>query len=276
MIYNITPTKTLGPRTARLFTELHERGQRVFDTQTAAKAMGVSPAHAAVLLHEAKKRGLVTPIKRGLYNLVPFELGKSYFHLEDRHTLVHADMGERPYFFSHYSAMGLHQLITQPIFTVYVTTKDRLLNRNLGGTRVRFITVKPKQFFGLEAMRFGENNVHLSNLSRTLLDGLRKPKYCAGITEVAKAFFMAKDRIDIQQLIEYAHRLEELAVIRRLGFIVEALLPELSAPLEALRVQLPRSFVLLEPDMPSMGVFDSRWGLRLNVPKESLLAAVST
>jgi predicted transcriptional regulator of viral defense system len=142
---------------------------------------------------------------------------------------------------------------------------------------VRFIFSKPEHFFGWEPISRGEGHeVMVSDLSRTLLDGLRKPKYCAGLTEVAKAFFMAKDRLDLRQLIEYGHRLGELSVLRRLGFIVETLFPERASELEPLKENLPASAAVLEPDMPPRGTFDAKWGLRVNVSREALRAAIST
>src|ERR1700722_12385221 len=67
--------KTLGRKTALLFTKLHDRDQLIFDLPTAAELMGVDRPHAVDILHLAAKRGLITPVQRGVYNLVPFELG---------------------------------------------------------------------------------------------------------------------------------------------------------------------------------------------------------
>jgi hypothetical protein len=75
---------------------------------------------AASILHAAAKRGLVTPVKRGLYNLVPFELGSATFHLDNRYVLVRESLGDKPYFFSYASALDIHGLATQPSFDVYV------------------------------------------------------------------------------------------------------------------------------------------------------------
>ncbi len=98
--------KTLGPKTSVLFTKLHDQDQLVFDLNTAAKLMEVDRAHAVGILHAAAKRGLITPIKRGLYNLGPVRTGKrrfpSYQSIRDR---CRQHGRESPIFFSHASAL---------------------------------------------------------------------------------------------------------------------------------------------------------------------------
>ena len=59
--------------------------------------------------------------------------------------------------------------------------------------------------------------VEISGLERTILDGLRQPEYCGGVTEVAKGMWMRRDGISIPKLVEYCLRLDIGAVTRRLG-----------------------------------------------------------
>ena len=268
--------KTLGPKTSQLFTKLHDQDQLVFDLNTAAKLMGVDRAHAAGILHAATKRGLITPIKRGLYNLVPFEMGSVDFHLTDRYTIVAASMEGKPYFFSHASALDLHGLVTQPSFNVYVSSLRRLAPRNFGGAGVHFVSVRHVQFFGFGLHDLGnKHQVFVSDLERSLIDGFAHSGYCGGLVEVAKATFMAKSRINLDKLVDYAHRIKMASIIRRLGFVLETLGLVDEALTSKLKEGLPAGAVRLDHELPITGKHDAKWGLRLNVSAEEILKAVS-
>lgn len=273
---NIHSTKTLGPRTALLFTKLHDQGRLIFNLATAAQLMEVDRTHASGILHAAVKRGLVTSLQRGLYNLVPFEMGSVNFHVENRYAVVGESMGDRPYYLSHASAMDLHHLTTQPSFDVYASTTHRLAARNLGGASVHFVTTAKSRFFGYDPHDLGKGQkVMVSDLERTLVDGLALPDYCGGIVEVAKAMFMAKLRFDADKLIGYARRMQRDAILRRLGFLLEALEMANAAVLDSVREKLPAGAVKLDPGLPLEGSHHAKWGLRLNVTVDEILKAVS-
>ena len=266
--------KTLGSLTSRLFSGLHDQGRTVFDITKAAVLMGVSTPQAAGILHAAAKRGLVTQVKRGLYNLVPFELGSTTFHLEDRYVLVRESLGDMPYFLSHASALDIHQLTTQPNFNVYVTSTRRRKNINLGGSMTHFVWAPPARFFGYHAMDVGNVRLVVSDIERTLVDGVAHPAHCGGLIEVAKAFFMAKSRLDNVQLVKYARAFQKWAVVRRTGFLLELFNLADKATLDDLARSLPAGYVRLDPDFTANGTRDKKWGLVLNVTREELEHAV--
>ena len=268
-------TKTLGRRTSQLFSSLHDQGTTVFNLEKAAEAMKVSRPRAARLLYAAQQRGLVTSVMRGLYNLVPFELGSATFHLENRYLLVRESLGDTAYFLSHASAFDIHQLATQPSFNVYVSSTHRRKNINLGGSPVHFVWMPAKRFFGYETRDVGGVRLVVSDLERTLLDGVSIPAYCGGIVEVAKAFFIAKTRLNAGKLIEYAHDLQKGVVLRRVGFLMELFDLLDRAALDKLAASLPTGYVKLDPDLPAEGQYTSRWGVQLNVTREEIKNAVS-
>lgn len=273
----VASLKTVGPRTARLITRLYDRNQLVFDLPTAAELMETDRARARSVLHAAARRGLVTRVQRGLYNLVPFELGSATTHMQNRYELAAALMGSRPHFLSHASALDLHHLATQPSFAVYVSTPYHLANRNLAGSDLHFVTIPADRMFGVISRDLGEGRrVRVSDIERTLIDGLTMPEHCGGIVEVAKAFATAQSRLSLDKLLAYAHELRRGSVVRRLGFVLETLGLASVATLEALRVQLAPGAVALDPALPVKGArWSRRWGLRLNVTAEEMQHAVS-
>jgi len=217
----------------------------------------------------------VTRLKPGLFILVPYELGHERDYLGSPYVVARELVGGTDYYVSHASAMDLHQMVTQPQLVVYTTTTQAIRPRVVLGTEFRFVRSKPANLFGsTEHWVTKTEKVQVSDLERTIIDGLKQSEYCGGFTDVAKGFWMRRDDIDYGRLIDYALRLDVGAVIRRLGFLLETF--EMDAPREVKRLQenLTASYAILDPLLPEEGRFMARWRLRLNVDPAEIAAAV--
>ena len=116
----------------------------------------------------------------------------------------------------------------------------------------------------------------MSDLERTLLDGVKLPGYCGGMIEVAKAFSIKHDQIDPQKVIDYAAKLDVGAVYRRLGFLMELYQIGDRIYWEFLQTKLTRTYQLLDPDLPQEGHHIAKWRLRLNISEDELIAIRGT
>ena len=268
--YNLQ-TKTLGPRAAQLFIELNDLRRPTFTLADVGSITGLSPAAARNLVHKAKQRGLVTRLKPGLYNLVPFELGRTTEHIDSPYIIARELAGTAPYFLSHGTALELHRMVTQPNFTIYVSCTRRVRPQTVGGYDFRFIHITPEQEFGVMKHWIDkERFVMISDMERTIIDGLRHPAFVGGITEVAKGLWMKRDVLKVERLVDYARRLSVGAVVRRLGYILERYGMADESALEPLLGMLTATYQRLDPLLPAEGGFLSRWRLQLNVTPEEL------
>ncbi|MEW6291027.1 MAG: transcriptional regulator [Thermodesulfobacteriota bacterium] len=269
--------KTLGPRLAFLVAELYEQQKTVFSNQDVETITGLSPKAARGLTIRLVERGLVTRLKPGLFILVPAELGHERDYLGDPYVVAAEIVGGSDYFISHSSAMDIHQMVTQPQLVVYTTTTQSIRPRSILGTEFRFVRCKPKQFFGsMDHWASKTRKIRISDLERTVIDGLRQSEYCGGFSEVAKGFWMRRQDMDVKKLVEYALMLDIGAVYRRLGYLLELFETKEEDQLELLRKKLTASYVLLDPMMPAEGKFIARWRLRLNVSPEEVEAIIRT
>jgi predicted transcriptional regulator of viral defense system len=112
----------------------------------------------------------------------------------------------------------------------------------------------------------------ISDIERTVIDGLRHPAFAGGITEVAKGLWMKRDALNVERLIDYAQRLGVGAVVRRLGYLLEHYGLADASSLEPLRRLLTATYQRLDPLLPAEGTFVSRWRLQLNVTAEEIEA----
>ena len=183
----------------------------------------------------------------------------------------------RSYFLSHATAMELHRMVTQPQFTIYVSSTLRTPPRSVHGHKYRFLTLKPADFFGLtQVWVTKQESVTVSDKERTLLDALRQPQYAGGIPEVAKALWISRDGVKIPRLLDYAQHFSSGALRRRLGFLLELYQMASAAQLEPLRSKLTSTYDRLDPALPKSGSFHSRWRLQLNVGIDELQAIPHT
>src|SRR6185369_1788575 len=114
--------------------------------------------------------------------------------------------------------MEIHRMVTQPQGVIFVSSTKRIPKQTRHGTVFQFIYLKSDHFFGtMKHWVTKEQAVEVSDLERTITDGLRQPEYSGGITEVAKGLWMRRADLRSQKLLEYAARFESGAVTRRLG-----------------------------------------------------------
>jgi predicted transcriptional regulator of viral defense system len=269
--------KTLGPQAAGFVTTLYERNQTIFGVRDVRAITGLTDASARSFVRKLVDRGLVTRLKPGLYILVPFEMGRDREYMGDPFLVAKALVGGENYYLSHATAMEIHQMVTQPQLVVYVSTPERLPPRAIMGTEFRFVFCRNKSLFGIvEHWVTKQEKVQVSDLERTVIDGLKRPEYCGGLTEVAKGLWMQQHRMSPERLIRYAIRLKMGAVIRRLGFLLELYGISTQETTKVLRDCLTNSYAPLDPTLPADGKHLHRWRLHLNVEPDELLSVVRT
>ena len=151
---------------------------------------------------------------------MPFELGKVNKYTGNPLLIAREIMGEKEYYLSHGTAMEIHGMVTQPQLIVYATVLKQRKSVNAHGIELRFITTYKKHFWGIDDYwATKQEKVKVSNLEKTIIDGLKEPQYCGGITEVAKGFWIRHQDMEINRLVEYAVKIDMGAVVRRLGYL---------------------------------------------------------
>jgi len=274
---NNNKLKTLGPQAARLVTTLYEQNKPIFRLKEVQKILHSDEASSRNFVRRLVNRGVVTRLKPGLFILVPYELGKEAEYIGNPFVVAREIMGGKDYFLSHTTAMEIHGGVTQPQLVVYVTTLKPRRSITAQGIEFRFIHSQKKYFFGIsDHWVTKQEKVKVSDLERTIIDGLKQPEYCGGLTEVAKGLWMRHQDINVNRLISYAIKIGVGAVIRRLGFLLELYKIGTYENREILSLHLTETYVRLDPLLPSEGKFLRKWRLQLNVSPEELLSVVRT
>ena len=260
-----------------LVRRLAYEGDRIFTTDRArelAPLVGLKDAYLAEALHHLRRNNWIVSLRRGLYALSSTVPGVAAAHeFEVAMALV------SPAMISHWSALSHHGLTERiPPEVFALTTTDAWVPRPRGsrqgeseggfpvGDRTyRFIQVKTESFFGGEDVWVGEASVSITDLERTLLDGLSMPHRCGGFAEAIGAFRVAMERLNTERIIAHAVRLGATTA-KRLGWAMEAQgVP--SSDLAELADMPIKGYRKLDPTGPRRGPCNVRWMVQENLPE---------
>ncbi len=214
-------------------------------------------------LGRLQRKGWIRHIRRGRYAVIPLSSG------EDRspqlHEFVVAMELVSPAVIAYWSALNHHGMTEQLPRTVFVAT-DHPVRRQPGevlGVKYRIVSLKPAKLFGVTKEWIDEVPFYITDREKTIIDGLDIPRNVGGVSEIAKALSSSWKLLDERKLRQYAVKIGNSAVAKRLGFIMETLgLGDVAA----FRAEVPRAsgFSALDPNLPKSGKFSRRWGLHAN------------
>jgi predicted transcriptional regulator of viral defense system len=271
---NYYNTKTLGPVSSFLITQLKKSGESIFGIKKAMAVLKKDEKSTADLLSELVKRNILLRLKSGLFLIVPLEAGSNY--LENKYIVARELINSNNYYISHYSAMALHGLTTQPILKVFTTAAKREKNRLISGVEFIFIYCKPGNLFGIEEKWITkQEKIRVSNIEKTIVDAMIRPELCGGISEIAKGIWLVKNRIDFARLADYCEKAGIKSAVKRMGFILQELnlgsgiIDRLGA-----LVENSASYALLDPALKKQGRYLKRWRLRINFNPEELKSII--
>jgi predicted transcriptional regulator of viral defense system len=256
---------------------LAESNRTVCSVADAQELLGSSYDAALQTLRRLARAGWLTRLTAGRYAIVSLSSGKQATPQVNRYVIARELLGDTPYYVSHDSAMDIHNMLTRPVTTVLVTTPRRLARREILGLPYRFVYAPPSALWGNEPVWVTPNEqVTVSDLQRTILDGLARPDLCAGVSQVAIGLCMRHNDLDWARLADDALRLGIRAVAQRLGYVLELYDLGTPATIESLQEMVGTSYARLDPLLPDDGPYLARWRLRLNLEPEALQSIVRT
>lgn len=270
--------KYISTQSNEILTYFNQLDQACFDYSEAVQALPNSSESALKeLLSDMVKRGLLMRLKKGLYYVIPYEKEPDAF-MPDWHLLAPPLTKGTDHYIGYYSALQIHNLITQPSLKeqIVVAKQMRPSSLKIKDISFQFIYHNEKHFFGYKKIWIDNfNKVLCSDLEKTIVDCLFKPDYAGGIVEIARAIYTSKDEIKFDKLLDYTEQFQSQAVIKRLGFLLELL--EINTNItEQLQKQKTSSFVALDTELPKSGKMISRWSIRQNIETETIKSAIYT
>jgi len=270
--------KYISTQSSELMSYFNEQNMNCFDYFLAYKALPNTKAGALrELLSDMTKRGLLMRLKDGVYYIIPYEQNAENF-MPEWHLIVEHLVNDAKHYIGYYSALQIHNLITQPSLKeqIVVSKQLRPSEYKIKDVPFQFIYHNENHFFGAKKIWIDSfNSVFCSDLEKTLIDCLFKPDYAGGIVEVAGAIYASKDKIEYDKLLTYAKKFDSQAVIKRLGFLLELLgiNTEIVTELQQMKTA---SYVVLDTELPKIGKRINRWSIQQNLESETIKSAIYT
>jgi len=244
---------------------LAKMGTRItFSIEEARHALGHQAGDPTrQFLERLQRKGWIQRIRRGKFAVIPLSSGAE--RTAQLHEFLVAMEVVSPAAIAYWSALNHHGMTEQLPRTVYVATDHPVRHppKNATGIPFKIVSVRPQKFFGIVRDWLGEHPFRITDKEKTIIDGLDLPRYTGGVGEIAKALGGSWADLDETKLVDYANRIGNSAVAKRLGFLMEAL--GLGKP-NTLRetVSLAPGFSSLDPTLPRKGKYNRRWGLLIN------------
>lgn len=274
------PETYSGAHGLQLMEALDAAGKLVFttgDVLAAGRARSLTTVQVNNVLKRLVAAGWVRRIKRGLFAVTGKLPGSVAAHDFAIATAIHV-----PSALSHATALNLHGLTEQVPRIITCTTTAKIVTPamrqqegdgrrrasewNIEGLRIRFVSVVPSRFFGIEEIWVDtRTRVPVTDRERTVLDLFVDPRGRSGIREALGVLEEHVSRLDVAKLVSYAVRLGVASVGKRLGWALESrgIAGDVLTPLLALHL---RDTPLLDPQGPRRGTLIARWQLRDNLP----------
>lgn len=274
------PETYSGAHGLQLMEALDAAGKLVFttgDVLAAGRARSLTPVQVNNVLKRLVAAGWVRRIKRGLFAVTGKLPGSVAAHDFAIATAIHV-----PSALSHATALNLHGLTEQVPRIITCTTTAKIVTPamrqqegdgrrrasewNIEGLRIRFVSVVPSRFFGIEDVWVDtRTRIPVTDRERTVLDLFVDPRGRSGIREALAVLEEHVSRLDVAKLVSYAVRLGVASVGKRLGWALESrgIAGDVLTPLLALHL---RDTPLLDPQGPRRGTLIARWQLRDNLP----------
>lgn len=232
----------------------------------AAKILNMPRSQAAKLLARSAEKGWLSRIRHGVYIPISLESPSVNVPLDD--PWIVAENLYNPCYIGAWSAAE-HWGLTEQVYrtvVVFTTRKPRNRKPEMNGTNFLLMTVSQQAIFGLSTIWREKSKVHVSDPSRTILDLLAAPKLGGGIRPAIDIFneYLSSKYCNLKLLIDYAKQLNNKAVFKRLGYLLEQYAPDELEIITACKNQVTVSKAKLDPQLGA-DILVTRW--RLWIPK---------
>lgn len=252
-------TENLSP--ISVAQQLHQHDLFYFTPSLLANLLSLDRRQAYRVIARLRSEGLAEEVESGKFLLLGLQPERVLSN-----PLFVASHLVTPAYISYWSALHFHGFTEQVPLTTLVATTKKKRGVAFRDFRFRFITLKPRKFFGYRREMLADLPVVVADQEKAIVDSLDLPRYAGGVSEVAKALRTALHEIDVVTLVEYANRMGNKSLGSRLGYLLEILGRPVDGSL--IRSATP---VRLDPGRASSGHTAGRWKVVVNVPQIELL-----
>ena len=212
-------------------------------------------------LRHLQRKGVLQRPETGPRGVYVVAHGKGGVHVTDPIGIVQVVYGENV-LFGYGTALFLHGLSRYArLSEYYVVSSAKRKRRSMGNFAIRFVKTPLSEQIGISIIRHGRRSVRVTDLERTVIDCIHRPKYAQGWENVVHALSRV-ERANGMRLIEYAKQYRTPSLVAKIGLILEHFGDRWKisgATLDSLRPYLPRTPVKFSRG--SGGLLNRDWNI---------------
>jgi predicted transcriptional regulator of viral defense system len=255
---------SLTPKESEFLSKIAEKGLSIISFEQ-AQSLWTPPERTPDALYRLTQKGWLRRLERGVYLLIPLEAGPARAWTENG-TII-AQYLVDPAVIAYWSALHYWNMTEQIPQVIFVQTTRRKQPTEIAGIKFRFVTVIENHFFGVTTVNFAGKTAQVTDREKTLVDCAARPDLSGGILQLAQALKTSYGQIKWDKLDQYLKQWGGGTVVKRLGYLVEALkLPNQEDRLNRWQSLITRGVSPLEPGVGAQGSVRTRWQVRINVP----------
>ncbi len=238
-------------KTRELLAKIVRQSKSTVTVAEAVEILKLPRLQVAKLMARWAKQGWLFRIRRGLYAPVPLQAKTSEAVVED--PWIIANRIFQPCYIGGWSAVE-HWGLTEQIFKTIVVVTTRAINQRklkLQANEFWVKKVSPSSFFGTKIIWRERVQIQVSDPTKTMIDLLDDPSIGGGARMVGEIFnnYLASSNKNLEQLLDYASRMKNGAIYKRLGYFLERAAGTESSLLTKIRARLTTGNAKLDPSM---------------------------
>lgn len=211
--------KYLGPRETEVISRLSYEKITVITKERFDRLFGKSVLTRQII-YQLKKKGILTPITKGVYYYSPLESGPAGRRINE--YLIPPLLFPKGNYYVGYSTMFNYYGFTEQIFqTFYVLNTTVQKERVISGITFKLLRVSPDRLYGTENISIQNVQLTVSDRERTLVDLFYFPDAVGGLRPAFAILKNQMDKIDLKKFIEYAVRFPSVSTRKRIGWALE-------------------------------------------------------
>ena len=264
----------ISGRSREQLARLTARGRHIVTVDDAVDRLDLDRDAAAKLLARWADQGWLRRVRRGLYVAVPVDVERPDLWTADPFVIATAVWS--PCYITGWTA-GNHWGLTDQLFrSVVVRTSKRVRSTEqtlLDQDYLVGSVAEDKLEWGIRKVWKEHTPVQFADEARVIIDVLDDPSIGGGIRHCADMLTTYLHDHEPDRLLDYADRLGNAAVLKRLGYLSEALNLTDEGFLAQCQRRLSAGTSMLDPSAHGDGERNARWHLRTNVRLEPSAAS---
>jgi len=241
---------------------LEEEEIQIFEVQNMKNTLGINNRTINEIVENLVSKGFLSRIERGKYCRAVFRDENVIGTFIAKESAV-----------AYWSALNLHGLTEQFPNKLFIQTTQLKKEVNFSGTTYQFVKIQANKRDGVVLNGYGNYKYPITDIEKTIVDCFDLPQYCGGFAELIRAFY--HENLSAKKLINYCDVIDNIAVIKRLGFLAELFEKNnLKSFINFAYSKVNRSYSLFDSFGKKTGEPNNDWYLRMNVSKENILDIV--